>query len=367
VHRQLACILAAAAGFLFCPGSVPGQDGSKVQKQDVAQEASSGEPVRRLAEEVRSKGWIAFSAESGQGDWDLYAMRPDGSGRRRLTDTRRYHEAGVRFSPDGKKMLYYRIPSTEAVDNNTYGTHELVVADADGGHLVVYGRGHPWASWGLDGQQLACLDRQGIQILDLASRKTARQLPRKGIVQQLVWSPDGRWFAGTANGLGPYWNIGRLSAETAALNAVSETDRYNCTPDWMPDSRRILYSRGIVPEAGGWAELWVAGGDGKERRMLYAEQGRHVYGGCASPDARYLLFTRSEVDLGKVDNSRTRIAVIRLADAPIVGGHSESLRARYPEARRGPILDLSWGWEPHWTYAEAMVPASPPESPSPRR
>ena len=32
--------------------------------------------------------------------------------------------------------------------------------------------------------------------------------------------------------------------------------------------------------------------------MLYAEGGRHVYGGAASPDGRYLLFTRSIVIIG---------------------------------------------------------------------
>ena len=305
-----------------------------------------------LAAEVRDKGWIAFSALTLQGDWDLFLIRPDGSQRRAITDTDRYNEAGVRFSPDGKRILYYRMPSTVAVDNNDYGTHELVISDADGTHPASYGRGFSWASWGPDGTQLACLDKSGIRIIDVASRKVLRQLPRRGIVQQLGWSPDGRWFAGTANGLGPYWNIGRVEATTGAINAVSETDRYNCTPDWMPDSRRIVYARGIIPEEGGWAELWVAGGDGKEKSMRYAEEGRHIYGACPSPDGKYLLFTRSEKDLGSANRARTRLAIIRWEDTPMVGGESEKLWKEYPHARRGPRLDLSWGWEPCWTYRE---------------
>ena len=36
-----------------------------------------------LAKEVRTKGWIVFSATSAQGDWDLFLMRPDGSARRK--------------------------------------------------------------------------------------------------------------------------------------------------------------------------------------------------------------------------------------------------------------------------------------------
>jgi Tol biopolymer transport system component len=306
--------------------------------------------TKRLAGEVRERGWIAFSAPVGEGDWDLFLMRPDGSGRRAITRTRDYQEAGVRFAPDGKRMLYYRIPRGEPVDNNTYGTYDLVIADADGSHPTALGRDFPWAAWGPDGTNLACLLKDGIAIVEVAGRRVIRRLPRRKIVQQLAWSPDGRSFAGTANGLGPYWNIGRLDAESGRIQAVSETERYNCTPDWMPDSRGILYSRGITPEAGGWAELWVAAGDGSRRRRLYAEEKRHIYGGCASPDGMYLLFTRSEVDLGRVDNSRTSLALIRMADTPMVVGGGQA-RETHPSARDGPILDLSWGWEPHWTYA----------------
>ncbi len=240
--------------------------------------------MAKLAAEVRDKGWIVFSAATDGGDWDLFLMRPDGSDRRKLTDTRQYNEAGAKFSPDGKKLLYYRMAVTAKMDNNTYGTYDLVIANADGSDAVVYGNSFRWASWGPDGSQIACLDKTGIQIVDLASRKVLRQIPRSGIVQQLVWSPDGKWFVGTANGLGVAWTIGCLDAETGRIHAVSEIDRYNCTPDWLPDSEHIIYSRGIVPDKPGWAQLWVAKADGSDRQMLYAEQGRHIYGGAVSPD-----------------------------------------------------------------------------------
>jgi Tol biopolymer transport system component len=309
----------------------------------------AGQEVARLADEVRDKGWIVFSAATDAGDWDLFRMRPDGSDRRKLTDTRQYNEAGVKFSPDGKKMLYYRMANTDKMDNNTYGTYDLVIADSHDGNPVVYGRGFPWASWGPDGTQIACLDKKGIQIVDLAGRKVLRQIPRSGVVQQLVWSPDGKRFVGTANGLGIAWAIGCLDAETGKIHAVSETDRYNCTPDWLPDSEHIIYSRGIVPDQPGWTDLWTAKADGSERHMLYAEQGHYAYGSCVSPDGQYILFTRSELDLGRVDNSRTRMALIRWKDTPMVRGGGEPLPKGSPNVPSGPLLDLSWGWEPTWT------------------
>ena len=335
-------------------GSKQAENGAVRQAVTDSQTAKKDDDVAKLAEEVRDKGWLVFSATSEWGDWDLFLMRPDGSDRRNITDTREYNEAGARFSPDAKKMLYYRMPKSEALDNNTYGTYELVIAEADGSNPIVYGNSFQWASWGPGSTQLACLDKSGIQIVDLGSRKIVRQLARRGIVQQLLWSPDGKWFVGTANGLGQYWTIGRVNTDTGEVNAASEVDRYNCTPDWLPDSQQVIYSRGIIPDVGGWAELWVASGDGKKKEMLYAEEGRHIYGGCVSPDGRYILFTRSEADLGKVDNSQTSIAIIRWADTPMVGMYSESLRKKYPEARSSPLLKLSWGWEPHWTYTDIM-------------
>jgi len=79
------------------------------------------------------------------------------------------------------------MPRSAAVDNNTYGTFDLVIADADGGHPVVFGSAFQWASWGPDGTQLACLAPKGIQIIDVATRKMVRPLPRGGSCR-----PNGR-------------------------------------------------------------------------------------------------------------------------------------------------------------------------------
>jgi len=303
-----------------------------------------------LAREVHDKGWVVYSAKTDQGDWDLFLMRPDGSDRKNITRTPDVSEVAARFSPDGKKLLFYRMPKGEVLDNNRYGLYELVIADPDGSNLVSYGSEFPWASWSPDGRQLACLSKAGIQIVDVATRKVLRKLDRKGMVEQLFWSPDGKWLTGTANGLGEHWAIGRMNAATGELNPVSDSDCFNCTSDWFPDSKHIVFSKGH-PKTEGWAQLWKADAEGKTKSMLYGEIGRHIYGGCLSPDGNYVLFTRSQEDLGQVDNSQTTMGLFRLKDAPMVAGKSDILRKQYPAAKDGPFLDLGPGWEPHWTPA----------------
>ncbi len=315
--------------------------------------ASAAEPgATGLAREVHNLGWIGFSAVGEAGDWDLYVMRPDGTDRRKLTDTREFNETGVRFSPDGKRLLYYRQPAADPVDNNTYGTYELMIADAGGASAKSVGREFPWASWGPDSKTIASLSPRGIRFIDVDTGKVIRTRPRAGIVEQLIWSPDGRALVGTANGLGEYWNIGIVDGAAGKISAASETERYNCTPDWMPDSQRVIYSRGTIPQKNERAQLWVAAPDGQGRHMLYAEAGRHIYGGAVSPDGHYLLFSRSVADLGKVDHAKTTIALIRSADTPMLGDDDDALRKAYPNARRGVRLDLDAGWEPHWTAAD---------------
>jgi Tol biopolymer transport system component len=305
-----------------------------------------------LAEEIHGQGWIAFSARGDEGDWDLWAMRPDGTARHKLTDTRAFNETGVRISHDGKRMLYYRQPVAEAVDNNTYGTFELMIADANGANPISFGRDFPWASWGPDSKSFSALKPGGIQVVEVATRKILRTLPRGGLFQQLTWSPDGRSFVGTANGLGQFWNIGALGAARDKVSAVGETERYNCTPDWMPDSRHVIYARGTIPDQNERAQLWMAEPDGRDRKMLYAEAGRHIYGGASSPDGRYFLFTRSVEDLGKVEHAKTTMAIIRAVDTPMLGDKDDALRKRFPEAKAAVRLDLGPGWEPYWTRAD---------------
>ncbi len=297
---------------------------------------------------------------SQQGDWDLFACRPDGTAVRNISSSPEYSEAAPQFSRDGRRLLYRRLPRGETPSGNQYGTQgTLVLADADGSHPQPIGENgeYPWASFGPDGQQVACLSIQGITFIDVASRRVLRTLPRKGFFQQMTWSPDGKWLAGVANAFGTSWSIGRIDVATGEAHAVSRVDC--CTPDWFPDSRRLIFSNrppGQRENQGnGWTQLWMADLDGKSRELVYGEDGRHVYGGCISPDGKFVLFTGNMQEDGDPAHGGAPMGLIRLADAPVIGGESKELRKRFPHANRGPILELPAGWEPCWTFAE--IPA----------
>src|SRR6266487_3912335 len=171
----------------------------------LARAADPSPEVARLADEVRGKGWIVFSARSEQGDWDLFLMRPDGSQRRALTRTPEWNEAAPQFSRDGTRLLYRRLKRDEAISGNRYGEQgALIVANSDGTDARARGAEGElsWASWSPDGREFATLSLQGVSFVDAETGKVLRTFPRQGFFQQLTWSPNGNWLIGVANSFG---------------------------------------------------------------------------------------------------------------------------------------------------------------------
>ena len=320
----------------------------------VAAVAAEDKTVETLRREVVTKGWVVTSIKQKRGDWDLVLMRPDGSKQRKLTDTPDWSEAAPRWSPDSRRLLYRRIKAGTVISHDRWGFQgELVMADAMARNGRVMGK-HPWGCWSPDGTQISCLSLKGIEILDVATGTVQRRMKRAGYFQQLFWSPDGKWFCGTANVGGELWTIVRMDVATGKWNVVSRFR--NCTPDWFPDSRQVIFSNRPANQKGyGWTQLWMAPGQGGQRKMLYGEDGRHIYGGGLSPDGRYVLFTRCPKDGGGSERSGAPGGLMRLADAPIIGANSPALRKLHPGAHDGPVLALPDLWEPHWTFTDVTA------------
>ena len=77
--------------------------------------------ITQLANEVRTKGWIASSARSAAGDWDLFLMRPNSSERRNITNSPNTNECYPLFSRDGSRLLFRRLPKSENIEANRHG------------------------------------------------------------------------------------------------------------------------------------------------------------------------------------------------------------------------------------------------------
>lgn len=371
--------------------------------------ASSPEQVavQQLRQEVAQLGWIVFTANSDgpTSDLDLFVMRPDGSHLKNITNTPAFDEYSARVSPDGKRMLYRRTKKTQRVSprkplpqdvgnmalRSWPASGALFIASVDGRDPKPVGHDgdFAWATWGPNGKQIACLEpvevnadsngksaRNRIVIRDAATLNVIRELPSGGILSHAVWSPDGKWICGPANvqpgrlklSKGYEYPLGTGKMVSVNLESGKRVSMARF-PDWGPvwatdsdgdwfqgGSPQTLHSAnnyGICPAY--YSMLWRSGLNREPSELVFGEFRKHIWGGCTSPDDRYVIFV---IGGGKW-SLQGRLAILRLADAPIARGDSslfhEVLADYFPNLKQGPVLDLSdvpAGFNPHWTHAE---------------
>ena len=95
-------------------------------------------------------------------------------------------------------------------------------------------------------------------------------------------------------------------------------------------------------------QLWMADGEGKQLRLIFAGDGRQIRGGCVSPDGNYVLFTGNK-DEGEPTNAGEPMGLLSLRDPPKVTYASFAARKEHPGTRAE--FPLSPRWKPHWTSA----------------
>ena len=225
--------------------------------------------------------WIAYSG--GLGGWndnaydDLFVVKTDGSGLRRLTRT--YEDDWVpTWSPDGE---------TIAFDRNDDGYNWVYVADADGAavrRLTPNLHWHP--AWSPSGG-LAYVDGRAIWVMNgdgTKKRKLARaevELTGYGTQSPLAWSPDEKsivFTSGTA-----LWLISSDGRERRSLFGVP--NRQSGYPVWSPVGRSIAFTQGD-----GDLEVFVINADGSGLRNLTDNKRIQDVNPVWSPDGRAIAY-----------------------------------------------------------------------------
>lgn len=171
------------------------------------------------------------------GNFDLFVMNTDGSGKRRLT---RGPERDVlaAWSPDGKTIAFTRRARRDGVEQLW-----LVHPDGTGLRRLRDGGGPVWSP---DGAKLAFTalesGRAVPRVLDLASGEVSPLTDASVEAVAGDWSPDGSSILITRYPDGRNGDIYVIGADGSSLRQLTRATADDFDPTWSADGTRILFS-----------------------------------------------------------------------------------------------------------------------------
>jgi Tol biopolymer transport system component len=183
---------------------------------------------------------IAYSSKRGR-SFDLYTMRPDGTGSRRITSTKD-NDAHPTWSPDGRSIAFARS-----------GPGRIYVANPDGSgarRLTDDTAEEAEPSWSPDGAWIAYTRRTPgttarelwISRPDGSDRRRVTDLERA--IFGPAWSPDSERIAFAADVDAATYDIYSVDLRGEGIRRHTQAPEDAFEPAWSPDGRAIAFSRG---------------------------------------------------------------------------------------------------------------------------
>ena len=183
------------------------------------------------------------------------------------------------WSPDGRRLAFVRDGA-------------IHVVEADGSRLspvAEHPAGNSMPRWSPDGRRLAFLSRRRgwgqAWVVDAPVPRRGRPssapkppIPRAvtgaGIdVEELAWSPDGKWLAVAASRGATVRHASRISivdVATGSERLVGDGSDWECGPAWLPDGGLLFLS-----DADGWFQVVRLAPDGRTRTQLTSGSQEH--------------------------------------------------------------------------------------------
>jgi Tol biopolymer transport system component len=223
-------------------------------------------------------------------DWDLYAMRADGSGQRSLT-VGRPEDGSPDWSPDGMKIVFHSA-------SRTLGFSEILVTNADGSgrrNLTKTAREAHSPAWSPDGTRIAFVRPGDDAFRDIyvmaadgsgQTNLTNSQAPDG----EPAWSPGGTKIVFSSNRGGADFNpeIFLMNADGSGQVKLTSNPAPDIEPAWSPDGSRIAFVR--TNASLGRGEILVMNVDGTGERNLTNNPADDSYPAW-SPDGTKIAFT----------------------------------------------------------------------------
>jgi len=233
------------------------------------------------------------------GNWDIFIINADGTGKKNITGTKNIHEMYPKVSPDGKKFVCV-IDTGEGRNRK----RDLYLMNIDGsGKKMISDHGRQ-PCWSPDGRYIAFTKSESTRRFSMESWSTKglfiydtstgeiREHSNKKLehLYNLCWAPDGKYITATVlGGMGyRHTNIGIDVNGTRyfRLNVVG------CRPEFSPDGNMIGWGRSDTEFHLAKINMnkTVPVSEKDKYSFLHVEKGYEVYHLDWSPDGKYIAF-----------------------------------------------------------------------------
>jgi TolB protein len=208
-------------------------------------------------------GSILYTSDEG-GQKDIWIMRPDGTGKQRLTNDETEDDFASP-SPDGRRVVWTRgvffAPDSEiwVMNIDGSGKRQLTFNSASDGGV---------ATWSPDGSKIAfrsfrdfnpeiyVMNDDGTNQHNITNHWAEEVLPD--------WSPDGKEIAFVSDRGGDF-AIYTMAIDGSKVRQLTDDSMYAANPRWSSDGKQILFADGFCHtcEEANDNDLWVMRADGR--------------------------------------------------------------------------------------------------------